>query len=146
MCKRTQRGTLKPPILLGNIQENAFNVNFEADPTDELSNWDHEAKEILPTGPNVILLEAPPPPRIVKKGVEWVKEGLKLSYKVGKCKELYVTKWILIVHLKRVYKFIAEKGKPRCPLTCERGLQHQNHLVTNAHILSDVQFILQQNE
>jgi hypothetical protein len=91
-------------------------------------------------------LEAFPPPWIAKKAVEWVKEGLKWSYKVGKCKELYVTKWILIVHLKRVYEFIAEKGKLRCPLTCEGGLQHQNHLVTNAHILSDAQFILQQNE
>jgi hypothetical protein len=70
MCKRTQRGTLKPPILVGNLQENAFNVILEIDAIDELSNWDHEAEEILPTSPSVILLEALLPLKIVNKGVK----------------------------------------------------------------------------
>jgi hypothetical protein len=50
------------------------------------------------------------------------------------------------VHLKKVHEFIAKKGKHGQPLTHERGLWHQNHLVMNAHILSDAQFILQQNK
>jgi len=73
MCKRTQRGTLKPPILVSDLQENAFNVILEVDATNELSNRDHEAEEILPTSPSVILLEAPFPPQILNKGVKRVK-------------------------------------------------------------------------
>jgi hypothetical protein len=121
-------------------------VILEANATDELSNQDHGVEEILPIDPNVIWLEAPPLRQIVRRGVKWVKKGLKWSYKVGECKELYVTKWILIVHLKRLYEFISKKGKLSCLLTREGGPQHQNHLVMNACILSDAQFIMRQNE
>jgi hypothetical protein len=75
--------------------------------------------------------------KIPKKGVEWVKKGWKWSHKVGKCKETYVVKWILITHLKKVHEFIIEKGNPMHLSTCKKGPQRQNHLVTNAHILSD---------
>jgi hypothetical protein len=68
--QRTQRGTLKPPILVGDLQENAFNVIFEVGATDELSNRDHKVEKILPTSPSGILLEAPLPPQIVNKGVK----------------------------------------------------------------------------
>jgi hypothetical protein len=61
---------------------------------------------------NVLLLEAPSPFQIARKSVKSVKEGSKWSYKIGKCKELYVVKWILIVHLKKVHEFIVEKGNP----------------------------------
>jgi hypothetical protein len=37
MCKRTQRGTLKPPILVGNLHE--------VDATDELSNMTTKLKK-----------------------------------------------------------------------------------------------------
>jgi hypothetical protein len=38
-CKKTQRGTLKPPILVGNLKEDVLNgVIFEASATNELSN------------------------------------------------------------------------------------------------------------
>jgi hypothetical protein len=70
MCKITQSGTLKPPILVGNLQEDAFNMIFEVDAVDELSNQDHEVEEILITSLNVMLLEALLPPQIVKKGVK----------------------------------------------------------------------------
>ncbi len=49
------------------------------------------------------------------------------------------------MHLKRVYEFISKKGNPR-GLSTREGGPHQNHLVMNARILSDAQFILQQNE
>jgi hypothetical protein len=38
MCERIERGTLKPPILVGDLQENAFNVILEIDAPNELSN------------------------------------------------------------------------------------------------------------
>jgi hypothetical protein len=97
-------------------------VIFEGDVIDELSNQDYEAKKVLPTAFNVILLEAPPPPQIARKSVKSIQEGLKWFYKIGKCKELYVVKWILFVHLKKVHEFIAKKGKHGQPLTHERGL------------------------
>lgn len=55
MCKRTQRGTLKSPILVRDLQEDALNVILEVDVPNELSNQDHEIEEILPTSLNVIL-------------------------------------------------------------------------------------------
>jgi hypothetical protein len=55
LCKRTQRGTLKPPILVGDLQQKAFNVILEVDATNELSNQDHEVEQILPTSPTLIL-------------------------------------------------------------------------------------------
>jgi len=45
-----------------------------------------------------------------------------------------------------VLEFIAKKRKLKQPSTHERGVWHQNHLVMNAHILSDAQSILQQNK
>jgi hypothetical protein len=58
------------------LHEDALNVILErVDVPNELSNQDHETEEILPTSPNVILLEAPPPPQIVRKGVEGSKRA-----------------------------------------------------------------------
>jgi hypothetical protein len=37
-------------------------------------------------------LEALPPLQIARKGVEWIKEGLKWCCKVEECKESYVAK------------------------------------------------------
>jgi hypothetical protein len=62
----------------------------------------------------------------------------KWSGKVVKCKESSTTKWILTTHLKKVHEFIAKKGNHGCPSTHEKGPPHQNHLVTNVHILRDV--------
>jgi hypothetical protein len=50
MCKRTQWGTLKPSILVGNLEEDALSSvipNFEVDAFVELSNQDHEVEEEL---------------------------------------------------------------------------------------------------
>jgi hypothetical protein len=113
-------------------------VIFQGYVADELSNQDHEAEKVLPTAFDVIFLKALPPPQIARKSVKSVKQGSKWSCKVGKCKELYVVKWIFIVRLKKVHEFIVEKGKPRWPLIHEMGLRHQYHLVMNAHILNDV--------
>jgi len=82
---------------------------FESDVVNELSNQDHKAEKVLPTAADVTLLKAPPFLQIARKSVKSVKEGLKWSYKVGKCKKLYVTKWILTVHLKKVHEFIVKK-------------------------------------
>jgi hypothetical protein len=48
--------------------------NLQADAVNELANQDHEAEEVLPTTPNVIFLEGPPPPQItrVSKGSKTV--------------------------------------------------------------------------
>jgi hypothetical protein len=84
-------------------------VIFEGDVVVELSNQDHEVEKVLPTAFNVILLKAPPPLQIARKSVKSIKKGLKWSYKIGKCKELYVVMWLLIVHLKKVHEFIAKR-------------------------------------
>ncbi len=50
MCKRTQRGTLKLSILVGNLEEDAPNnviPNLEVDAFVELSNQNHEVEEEL---------------------------------------------------------------------------------------------------
>jgi hypothetical protein len=66
-------------------------------------------------------LEAPPSPQIARKGVDWVKEGSKWCCKVEECKESYATKWVLIVHLRRVHEFIVEKGNLGHLSICNRG-------------------------
>jgi hypothetical protein len=61
-CKKTQRGTLKPPILTGNLEEDALNgVILEVDTTNELSNKEHKVEKVLPTAHDVIFLKALPP-------------------------------------------------------------------------------------
>jgi hypothetical protein len=58
--KRTQRGTLKPPILVGDLEEDAPDgVIIEIHATNELSNQDHEVEEVFPIAHDVIFLEAP---------------------------------------------------------------------------------------
>jgi len=118
--KRTQRGTLKPSILVGEDAPSGVIPNLEANAINELSNHDREIEEILPIALDVILLEAPP--SNCKEGVEWVKNDLKWSYKIKECKESYVAKWILTTHAKMVHHFIVEKGNLKCCSTHERGL------------------------
>lgn len=69
--KRTQRGTLKPSILVSEDASSGVVPNLENNATNELSNHDHEIEEILPIALDVIFLEAPP--SNCKEGVEWVK-------------------------------------------------------------------------
>jgi len=58
--KRTQRGTLKPAILVGDLEEDAPDgVIIEIHATNELSNQDHEVEEVFPIAHDVIFLEAP---------------------------------------------------------------------------------------
>jgi hypothetical protein len=45
MHKQTYKGTLKPPILVGNLQEDALNIILEVDATDGLSNQDSKLKK-----------------------------------------------------------------------------------------------------
>jgi hypothetical protein len=72
--KITQRGTLKPPILVGDLEEDALDVVIlEVHAIDELSNQDHKVEEVLPIAHDVIFLEALPFFQIARKGVEWVK-------------------------------------------------------------------------
>jgi hypothetical protein len=144
-CKRTQRGTSKSSILVGEDAPNGAIPNLEASATNELSNHDHEIEEILAIALDIIFLEAPPSSNC-KEGVEWVKKDLKWLCKIKECKESYVAKWILIAHTKRVHDLIIEKGNLGCRSTHKRGPRHQNHLVMNARILSDAQLILQRNE
>ncbi len=101
----------------------------------DVSDGVHE--EVFPTSPDVIFWNAPTPLQIAKEAVERVKKGWKRSCKVGECKETYVVKWILTTHLKKLHEFIVEKGNPMHLSTCKKGPQCQNHLVMNAHILSD---------
>jgi hypothetical protein len=145
MCKRTQKGTLKPSILVGEDALSGVIPNLEANAINELSNHDHKIEEILPIALDVIFLEAPPSSNC-KEGVEWVKKDLKWSCKIKECKESNVTKWILTSHTKKVHDLIFEKGNFKCHSTHEGGPLHQNQLVMNARILSDVQLILERNE
>jgi hypothetical protein len=48
-------------------------VIIESDVADELSNQDHEAKYILPTTSNEILLEAPPLLKFQRRVSNWSK-------------------------------------------------------------------------
>ncbi len=98
MHKRTQKGTLKPSILVGKNAPSGVISNLETNAINELSNHDHEIEEILPITFNVIFLEAPP--SNFKEGVEWVKKDLKWFYKIKECKESYVAKWILTTYKK----------------------------------------------
>lgn len=91
-------------------------------------------------------MEALPLLQIARKGFEWVNESSKWSCKIGECNETYVTKWLLIAYLKKVYQLIIKKGNHGCPSTHEGSPQCQNHTTTNACIMNDAQFILQQNE
>ncbi len=93
MHKRTQRGTLKPSILVGEDALSGVIQNLETNVTNELSNHDHEIEEIFPITLDVIFLEALPSANY-KDSVKWVKKDLKWSCKIKKCKESYVTKWI----------------------------------------------------
>jgi hypothetical protein len=52
----------------------------------------------------------------------------------------------LTKHLKEVHGLVAEKAKPRRPSTCERGLQHQNHVKMNTCILGDVMAMQRRND
>jgi len=50
MCKKTQRGALKPSILMGNLKEDALGSvipNLEPNAFVELSNHNHEVEEEL---------------------------------------------------------------------------------------------------
>ncbi len=78
--KKTQRGTLKPSILMGKDALSGVIPNLEVNATNELSNHDHEIEEILPIALDVIILEAPPSSNC-KEGFEWVKKDLKWSCK-----------------------------------------------------------------
>jgi hypothetical protein len=69
----------------------------------------------------IISLEAHPLAQIVKKGVEWVKKGLKWSCKIGGCKEAYAKKWIWTTHLKKMHELIVEKGNLKHPSTHQGG-------------------------
>jgi hypothetical protein len=68
-CKRTQRGTLKPPILVGDLEEDALDgVILEVHVTNELSNQDREVEKVLLMTHDVIFLEALPLFQIARKG------------------------------------------------------------------------------
>ncbi len=70
-CKRTQMGALKPPILVGDLEEDAPDgVILEVHATNELSNQDHKVEEVLSITHDVIFLEALPLFQIARKGVE----------------------------------------------------------------------------
>ncbi len=118
MHKRTQRGTLKPSILVGEDALSGVIQNLETNVTNELSNHDHEIEEIFPITLDVIFLEALPSANY-KDSVKWVKKDLKWSCKIKKCKESYVTKWIWTIHTKRVHDLIIEKGNLGCNSTRE---------------------------
>jgi hypothetical protein len=73
--------------------------NLEAN----VSNETHE--KVLPTITNVIFLKLPSSTQItMEECLMDQKKGLKLSYKVEKCKETYVAKWILNALLKKVHE------------------------------------------
>jgi hypothetical protein len=58
-AKKTQRGTLKPPIVMGNLEEDALSgVILKVNATNELSNQEHKVEKVLPTAHDVIFLEA----------------------------------------------------------------------------------------
>jgi len=65
------------------------------------------------------------------------KVGWKWKCKVGICIVTYCAKWLLIKHLKEVHGLMAEKAKPGGPSTSKRGLQRQDHVKMNIHILGD---------
>jgi len=118
--KRTQRGTLKPSILVGEDPPNGVVPNLEANATNDLSNHDHEIENILPITLDLIILEAPPSSNC-KEGVKWVKKDLKWSCKIKECKESYVAKSILSAHSKNMHDLIIEKGNLECHSIREGG-------------------------
>jgi hypothetical protein len=48
--------------------------------------------------------------------------------------------------LKEVHGLVAEKAKHGRPSTSERGLQHQNHVKMNAHILGNAMAMQRWND
>ncbi len=66
---------------------------------------------------------APPCPfNLAWEDKEWMKVGSKWKCKAGICIIAYCAKWLLTKHLKEVHDMVAEKVKPRRPLTFEGGL------------------------
>jgi hypothetical protein len=107
------KGILKPPILVGDLKENALVVWFEIL---KLVFWMKFMKKSLQHPMiYIIFLEATPLIQIAYKGVEWVKKGLKWSCKIGDYKETYAKKWIRTTHLKKVHELVVEKGNLECP-------------------------------
>jgi hypothetical protein len=77
--QKNTKGTLKPPILVGDLKEDAHDgVILEVHATNELCNQDHEVEEVLLVTHDVIFLEAPPFFQIARKGVQWVLESWKV--------------------------------------------------------------------
>jgi hypothetical protein len=50
---------------------------------------------------------------------------------------------LLTQHLKKVHNIVIEKAKSNHPLIHEGGLNHQEHVWMNKHILSDTHVIQQ---
>jgi len=70
-----------------------------------------------------------------------MKVGSKWKCKAGIYIIAYCAKWLLTKHLKEVHDMVAEKVKPRRPLTFEGGLWHQDHVKMNVHILGDAMVV-----
>ncbi len=90
---------------------------------------------------------APPPPLpIVHLGVKWVKDNSKWCCKVEDYAEKQNTKWLLIVHLKKMHSLATEKGKCGRLSMHLKGFKQQTHTAMNAKVLNDPIAIMQQNE
>jgi len=83
---------------------------------------------------------------LARKDKEWTKVGSKWKCKVGTYTVAYCAKWLLTKHLKKVHGLVAEKAKPRRPLTSARGPQHQDHAKMNAHILGNAMSMQRRND
>jgi len=86
------------------------------------------------------------PPNLTRKDKEWTKVGSKWKCKVGTCTVVYYAKWLLTKHLKEVHGLVAEKSKPKRPLTSAGGLRHQDHAKMNARILGNVMAVQRRND